>query len=106
MEPENVYYHTNFSAYSDKSYGDMTTLRVDDNATNSTFKIPAWKKNNSVIDSSMMFAAGAIGNLLALLVLMRSGPGQKRSVFYRLVAGLTITDLFGTTVTSPVVIAV
>ena len=64
------------------------------------------KKNNSVINSSVLFSIGFLSNLLALLVLWRSPSDQKRKLFYRLVAGLTMTDLIGTTATSPVVIAV
>ncbi|XP_052104316.1 prostaglandin E2 receptor EP4 subtype-like [Mytilus californianus] len=64
------------------------------------------KKNNTVINSGIMFGAGVFGNILALIVLIRSGPEQKRTIFYRLVAGLCVTDLLGTTLTSPVVIAV
>ncbi|CAC5401103.1 PTGER4 [Mytilus coruscus] len=54
----------------------------------------------------MMFGAGVLGNILALIVLIRSEPEQKRTIFYRLVAGLCITDFLGITSTSPVVIAV
>ncbi|XP_076089662.1 prostaglandin E2 receptor EP4 subtype-like [Mytilus galloprovincialis] len=64
------------------------------------------KKNNTVINSGIMFGAGILGNILALIVLIRSGPEQRRTIFYRLVAGLCVTDLLGTTLTSPVVIAV
>lgn len=56
--------------------------------------------------SKIMFGSGVFGNILALIVLFRSFPDQKRNMFYRLVAGLTVTDLLGTTLTSPVVIAV
>lgn len=64
------------------------------------------KKTNTVISSGIMFGTGVLGNILALIVLIRSGPEQKRTIFYRLVAGLCVTDLLGTTLTSPVVIAV
>lgn len=75
-------------------------------STNETFRISLVKKNNSVINSGVMFAFGFLGNILALIVLIRSPSDQKRKLFYRLVAGLTVTDLIGTTATSPVVIAV
>ncbi|KAH3741921.1 hypothetical protein DPMN_048651 [Dreissena polymorpha] len=52
-----------------------------------------------------MFSMGVFGNVLALIVLYRSPGDQKRKLFYRLVAGLTITDLVGTTSLSPLVIA-
>lgn len=64
------------------------------------------KKSNTVMNSGIMFGTGVLGNILALCVLIRSGPEQKRTIFYRLVAGLCVTDLLGTTLTSPVVIAV
>ncbi|XP_052238679.1 prostaglandin E2 receptor EP4 subtype-like [Dreissena polymorpha] len=68
-------------------------------------KISAIKKQNSVVGSSIMFSMGVFGNVLALIVLQRSPGDQKRKLFYRLVAGLTITDLVGTTSLSPLVIA-
>lgn len=74
---------------------------VSDNGTSL-----ASKKSNTVINSGIMFGTGVFGNILALIVLIRSGPEQKRTIFYRLVAGLCVTDLLGTTLTSPVVIAV
>lgn len=76
------------------------------NSTDNLMQGTSVKKNNSVIHSSIMFTVGVIGNVLALIVLKRSPPDQKRKLFYRLVAGLTITDLVGITATSPVVIAV
>lgn len=68
--------------------------------------IDSSKKNHSVINSSIMFSAGLIGNILALFVLIRSKRMQRKTIFYKLVAGLTMTDLLGTTLTSPIVIAV
>ncbi|VDI14755.1 prostaglandin E receptor 4 [Mytilus galloprovincialis] len=62
--------------------------------------------HNTVIISGVMFGAGVLGNILALIVLIRSEPEQKRTIFYRLVAGLCITDFLGITLTSPVVLAV
>lgn len=54
----------------------------------------------------IMFALGMLGNMVALFVLWRSRRQNVHSVFYRLVAGLVVTDLFGTLVTSPITIAV
>jgi len=51
---------------------------------------------------AIMFTAGVLGNILALIVLSRSRKEHKRTVFYRLVGGLALTDLFGTLSTSPV----
>ena len=76
------------------------------NSTEELVKISGVKKNNSVMNSSIMFAFGFFGNILALIVLKRSEPEHKRKLFYRLVAGLAATDLIGTTATSPVVISV
>lgn len=66
----------------------------------------SWISTKNVRNSGMMFASGFFGNLLALIVLLNSSKEQRRTIFYRLVAGLTITDLIGTTLTSPVVITV
>jgi hypothetical protein len=44
--------------------------------------------------------------VLVFLSLKSVAFDQKRTIFYRLVAGLCVTDLLGTTLTSPVVIAV
>lgn len=88
---------------------DIPSSSVDptiENGTEESFTIDSVKKNNSVINSSIMFSFGFLSNVLALIVLNRSPPDQKRKLFYRLVAGLTLTDLIGTTATSPVVIAV
>lgn len=63
-------------------------------------------KNHTVMVSCIMFGTGVIGNLLALIVLASSGLEQRRTLFYKLVAGLAVTDLVGTCATSPVVIAV
>ena len=66
---------------------------------------PAYK-NHTVMVSCLMFGAGVLGNLLALFVLATSGADQRKTLFYKLVAGLAVTDLLGTSATSPVVIAV
>ncbi|KAH3867436.1 prostaglandin E2 receptor EP3 subtype-like [Dreissena polymorpha] len=55
---------------------------------------------------AMMFASGVFGNVLAIIVLLRSSREHKQSVFYRLVGALACTDLFGTCATSPVTLAV
>ncbi|XP_041358946.1 prostaglandin E2 receptor EP4 subtype-like [Gigantopelta aegis] len=64
------------------------------------------KKNHTVMVSCIMFGSGVFGNLLALTVLATSAPEQRRTLFYKLVAGLAISDLLGTVATSPVVISV
>lgn len=90
--------------YTDTNGGLVTAEEL--NSTEELVKISGAKKNNTVINSSIMFAFGVFGNILALIVLKRSASGHKRKLFYRLVAGLTLTDLFGTSATSPVVISV
>ncbi|KAM4853233.1 prostaglandin D2 receptor [Thomomys bottae] len=58
----------------------------------------------------LLFSTGLVGNLLALGLLARSGlgscpPRSPPSVFYVLVCGLTVTDLLGKCLLSPVVLA-
>ncbi|XP_038166644.1 prostaglandin D2 receptor [Arvicola amphibius] len=73
-----------------------------------------WVENgSSATMGSMLFGAGLLGNLLALVLLTRSGLGScgprplrtPPSVFYVLVCGLTVTDLLGKCLVSPVVLA-
>lgn len=52
-----------------------------------------------------MFAGGAIGNLIAIVVLSVSRQERKSSAFYTLVCGLAVTDLLGTCLASPLTIA-
>ncbi|XP_061594969.1 prostaglandin E2 receptor EP4 subtype-like [Cololabis saira] len=52
-----------------------------------------------------MFAGGAIGNLIAIVVLSVSRQERKSSAFYALVRGLAVTDLLGTCLASPLTIA-
>lgn len=87
------------------TYGSMLCSHCNLTDTG-TRQIYASKKNQTVLHSSIMFASGVLGNFLALLVLARSPASQRKTIFYRLVAGLVITDLTGTVATSPVVIAV
>ncbi|XP_069320993.1 prostaglandin D2 receptor [Eulemur rufifrons] len=71
------------------------------------------EKGNSATMGWLLFSAGLLGNLLALGLLARSGlgwcpprpPRPQPSVFYVLVCGLTITDLLGKCLLSPVVLA-
>ncbi|CAE1299319.1 PTGER4 [Acanthosepion pharaonis] len=53
-----------------------------------------------------LFIAGALGNILALIVLARARKEHQRSIFYRLVGGLAGTDIIGILATSPVAISV
>nr|XP_006994231.2 prostaglandin D2 receptor [Peromyscus maniculatus bairdii] len=71
------------------------------------------EKGSSATMGGVLFGAGLLGNLLALVLLARSGLGSSRhrplrpppSVFYVLVCGLTVTDLLGKCLVSPVVLA-
>lgn len=53
----------------------------------------------------LMFAGGAIGNLIAIIALSVSRQERKVSAFYTLVCGLAVTDLLGTCMASPLTIA-
>ncbi|KAM6201532.1 prostaglandin D2 receptor [Rhynchocyon petersi] len=67
-------------------------------------------KGSSATMGGLLFSAGLVGNLLALGLLARSGLGLLRlprpppSVFYVLVCGLTVTDLLGKCLVSPIVL--
>lgn len=52
-----------------------------------------------------MFAGGAIGNIIAIIVLSVSRQEKKSSAFYTLVCGLAVTDLLGTCLASPITLA-
>ncbi|KAM5235909.1 prostaglandin D2 receptor [Ctenodactylus gundi] len=74
------------------------------------YNATAVERGNSAAMSAALFGAGLLGNLLALALLARSGLGSCRpraapSVFYVLVCGLTVTDLLGKCLVSPVVLA-
>lgn len=60
--------------------------------------------------SAIMFAAGIIGNVAALVILevrrcrdSRNGGGRRRSLFHILITSLVVTDLTGTCLISPLV---
>ncbi|KAK7889115.1 hypothetical protein WMY93_024675 [Mugilogobius chulae] len=53
----------------------------------------------------LMFAVGAVGNLVAIAALSVSRRERKSSAFYTLVCGLAVTDLLGTCLASPITIA-
>nr|XP_057929345.1 prostaglandin E2 receptor EP4 subtype-like [Doryrhamphus excisus] len=53
----------------------------------------------------LMFAGGAVGNIIAIIVLSVSRQERKSSAFYTLVCGLAVTDLLGTCLASPITIA-
>ncbi|KAM3918343.1 prostaglandin D2 receptor [Leptodactylus fuscus] len=61
----------------------------------------------SVIPSSLLFSAGLLGNIIAIFILWQHKLQSKKStsVFYILVTGLTITNLMGKCLVSPMVSA-
>ncbi|XP_006872432.1 PREDICTED: prostaglandin D2 receptor [Chrysochloris asiatica] len=72
--------------------------------------ITSVENGNSATMGGVLFSAGLVGNLLALVLLARSGlgfrlPRPTRSVFCVLVCGLTVMDLVGKCLVSPVVLA-
>ena len=71
---------------------------------NTSRLVPLVSSSRTVIMPSAMFAAGFIGNALALILMATSPVEQKRTLFYKLMFGLALTDLMGTCTTSPVVI--
>lgn len=66
--------------------------------TNLTTKLSS---KSSVTPSAIIFTLGVTGNLLAIFLLVRHSKTHKWRVFYRLVAGLAATDLFGILSSSP-----
>ncbi|XP_012936535.1 prostaglandin E2 receptor EP4 subtype [Aplysia californica] len=72
----------------------------------SVFQMNQALRNQTVLVSSLMFASGVVGNVLALVLMATSPIEQRRTTFYKLMAGLSVTDLFGTCATSPVVISI
>lgn len=68
-----------------------TTLITTKSATSLSPLVPA-----------LMFSSGAIGNLAALVILLKSKKESRRTLFYRLVGLLAFVDLLGTIATSPV----
>ncbi|KAL8588403.1 hypothetical protein ACOMHN_029572 [Nucella lapillus] len=59
----------------------------------------------SIVSPIVMFLAGLIGNVLALLVLHKTRTEIRSMMFYTLVAALTWNDLVGICLTSPPVLA-
>ncbi|XP_061433448.1 LOW QUALITY PROTEIN: prostaglandin E2 receptor EP4 subtype-like [Lethenteron reissneri] len=60
---------------------------------------------SAVLTPASMFALGVLGNAVAIAALAQTPRGRKDGAFYALVCGLAITDLLGTCLSSPVVIA-
>ena len=83
------------------------TLNTTGNLTYWCSDHPPRRAGNMIVPL-VMFLSGVIGNILALLVLhrVRKSMETKRSVFYILVTGLALTDLFSLVTISPVTLAV
>ncbi|XP_078089314.1 prostaglandin D2 receptor-like isoform X2 [Mustelus asterias] len=61
-------------------------------------------QDGRVLISTLLFTAGLLGNFIALFILGKHKQHTKHpSVFYVLVTGLVLTDLFGKCLISPVV---
>lgn len=60
----------------------------------------------SPVPSAVTFTLGVAGNIIAIFFLFKSSEQHKWNIFYRFVAALAITDLFGILTTSPVAFAV
>ncbi|MEE6492255.1 hypothetical protein FKM82_016529, partial [Ascaphus truei] len=61
-----------------------------------------------VVPSTLLFSAGLLGNLVALFILLQHKlhvKSKKTSVFYILVTGLTLINLTGKCLVSPMVLA-
>lgn len=75
------------------------------NLTNGSFtNVTVTPKGRKItpVSTATQFTFGVIGNILAIVVLVRSAKSHKWRVFYRLVGALAVTDLFGIVATSPV----
>ncbi|XP_049585704.1 prostaglandin E2 receptor EP4 subtype-like [Syngnathus scovelli] len=70
---------------------------------NETLLVHAWKERIAL--PILMFAGGALGNIIAIVVLSMTRQESKSSAFYTLVCGLAVTDLLGTCLASPLTIA-
>lgn len=89
-----------FTAFSE----DITFSYYHDNQTK-TITLHMGSKPSAIVPA-LMFASGTLGNILALFVLIRSSKTHKWKIFYRLVAALVVTDLFGIVATSPVTLLI
>uniref|UniRef100_A0A674MHL4 G-protein coupled receptors family 1 profile domain-containing protein n=1 Tax=Takifugu rubripes TaxID=31033 RepID=A0A674MHL4_TAKRU len=74
-------------------------------SVNSLLMTHVWETVETVALPVFMFAGGAIGNLIAIIVLSVSRQERKSSAFYTLVCGLAVTDLLGTCLASPITIS-
>uniref|UniRef100_A0A6I8PVP3 G-protein coupled receptors family 1 profile domain-containing protein n=1 Tax=Xenopus tropicalis TaxID=8364 RepID=A0A6I8PVP3_XENTR len=68
------------------------------------YPFPILENQSLVVSSSLLFAAGFLGNLIALFILwLHKLHAKKTSVFYVLVTVLTVTNLMGKCLLCPVV---
>uniref|UniRef100_H2ZSE2 Thromboxane A2 receptor n=1 Tax=Latimeria chalumnae TaxID=7897 RepID=H2ZSE2_LATCH len=80
---------------------------MEQNCSNVPAQDRTIKKGYSVTSSALLFSAGVLGNLIALVILFKHKlhSKQRLSVFYILVTWLVVTDFFGKCLISPVVFA-
>lgn len=84
----------------------MDGLTKTDNITWPTVNTTTNQKATVPITSVVSFTLGVLGNILAIIVLVRFKKKHKWGIFSRFVIALALTDLFGIITTSPVVFAV
>ncbi|KAK3089074.1 hypothetical protein FSP39_000573 [Pinctada imbricata] len=89
-----------------QTFGQRFENFTDSNSSSDITNASIVISESSVINSGIMFGLGVFGNVLALIVLATSPKQQRRTIFYRLVAGLTTTDLVGIILLTPVVFIV
>ncbi|VDI32723.1 Hypothetical predicted protein [Mytilus galloprovincialis] len=78
-------------------------LQDHDNTTNTSKFVPA---DSEPIFSIVGLSLGVFGNLLALIILVKSAHIHKWKVFYKMITTLSYVDLTGISFLSPIVIAV
>jgi hypothetical protein len=78
----------------------MNGEEMNSSVTNVTETKKVWE---SAVPPALQFALGVIGNLIALIVLVKSAKSHKWRPFYRLVGGLALTDGGGILLVYPTV---
>lgn len=66
----------------------------------------AFTTDTTPVPSCITATVGIVGNLVAIVILLKSAKIHKWKTFYRLVLALAVTDLLGILATSPVVLLV
>lgn len=86
---------------------DMDRLNFTHGSNETTLVEPSQQGSleTRIVLPIFMFAGGAVGNIIAIIVLSVSRQERKSSAFFTLVCGLAVTDLLGTCLASPITIA-